>query len=408
MTAQKIMPSRPSWLLVILAAALVVRFAASIVLAEPPQSDGLAYLTMAGNLASGAGLADNFGQKVFYSAGYPLLLTPMVAAIGASMNAVIALNLVLALVTGWLLHTLVLRLCGRPGAALAAVAVWAVWLPAVWNATMPAKENLSTPLLLVVLIAALDLAHGRGRALWNGLAGGLGWGAGVVTGGSSILAAAAFGAAILCRRDRTVWRALAGLALGGALTLGLWLVVTERMVGAPVINTNAEFNLYLGNNPAATGSFVSIADTPVGPQWQRRHAELGELGAARWLGHEARAWIAANPAAAIKLAIIKLGLFWAPNVPDKTDFAASKAIATVRLADVALYLAVLATALVALAGRRLDRRDQWVIGALILGFWAVHAAAYVMPRYRDPLAPILIALAACWAWPLVQVRLRRP
>jgi hypothetical protein len=31
---------------------------------------------------------------------------------------------------------------------------------------------------------------------------------------------------------------------------------------------------------------------------------------------------------------------------------------------------------------------------MILGFWVVHAAAYIIPRYRDPVVPLLIVLAA--------------
>ena len=173
------------------------------------------------------------------------------------------------------------------------------------------------------------------------------------------------------------------------------------MVGEALLSTNAEFNLYLGNNPAADGRFVSIAETPAGPRWEAQRRTLGEAGASHWLGGLARAWIAANPDEAARLALTKLALFWTPNMPDAADFAASKAIATIRLADVAQYLLVLAAAALGLARAPIPPRDRLVVAAAIAGFWLIHAAAYVMPRYRDPVAPLLIALAACWAWPVV-------
>ena len=31
---------------------------------------------------------------------------------------------------------------------------------------------------------------------------------------------------------------------------------------------------------------------------------------------------------------------------------------------------------------------------MIAGFWLIHAAAYIIPRYRDPAIPLLIVMAA--------------
>lgn len=36
-----------------------------------------------------------------------------------------------------------------------------------------------------------------------------------------------------------------------------------------------------------------------------------------------------------------------------------------------------------------------ILGAMLLGYWVIHAAAYVIPRYRDPVMPLLIVLATC-------------
>lgn len=384
----------------ILLFAVLLRIAAWLVLAPAIESDGLAYVTMAQSLVTEGLWHDQWGQHAFYSAGYPLLLAPAFALAGASAATVLAVNCALAVVTALLLHRLVIALGASGETALAGVALFAVWLPAVWNATMPAKENLSTPLLLGLVLCALTLA--REPRFKPALIAGLCWGAGAVTGGSSLLTCAAVALALgwAWKGHAMPSQAALGVALGALLTLGPWLVASQRMVGEPMLSSNAEFNLYLGNNPAATGRFVSIADTPAGPQWEAKRRDLGEAGSAHWLGGMAKDWIAANPGEAARLAAVKLGLFWAPNLPDAADFAASKATATIRLGDVAQYLLVLAAAALALWRAPIPSRDRLIVAAAIAGFWIVHAAAYVMPRYRDPIAPLLIALAVCWAWPI--------
>jgi hypothetical protein len=388
----------------ILLAAVLLRVAAWIVLAPPLESDGLSYVTMARNLAEHGVLRDNFGQSIFYSAGYPLLLTPAFAFAGHSLGVVLTVNLVLTLLSGLLLYRLATALGGPSGAALLAVAVFAAWLPAIWNAAMPAKENLSTPLLLGLLLSSLALARAP-HVLLPALAAGLCWGAGAVTGGSAIIAGAAVTVALFYmlrdRRGPDAARAVLAFGLGAALTLGPWLYASNRMVGEPMLSSNAEFNLYLGNNPAATGRFVSIAATPAGGQWEAKRQELGEAGAAHWLGDSAKAWIAENPGEAARLAAAKLLLFWLPNIPDARDFAGSKAVSLIRLGDVAQYCTILFLAVCGLARSAIPARDRLILAALVGGFWAIHAAAYVMPRYRDPIAPVLIALAACWLWPVL-------
>ena len=58
-------------------------------------------------------------------------------------------------------------------------------------------------------------------------------------------------------------------------------------------------------------------------------------------------------------------------------------------------LIVFATALALLVGDLLlTERRRWVLGVAIAGFWGLHGAAYIIPRYRDPVMPLLIVLAA--------------
>ena len=105
-------PLRGVALPVALLLALLLRVAAWIAVAPPLQSDGLSYFTMARNLAQNGVLLDNYGLQIFYSAGYPLLLTPFFAMFGASVTTVLAVNLLLAALSLWLIHRIALMLSG--------------------------------------------------------------------------------------------------------------------------------------------------------------------------------------------------------------------------------------------------------------------------------------------------------
>ncbi|MDB5700521.1 MAG: putative Glycosyltransferase [Sphingomonadales bacterium] len=386
----------PALLAVIVVLAMVLRFVATLVLKQPLQSDALSYFTMAQGMAAHGELVDNFGQHVFYSAGYPLFLAPFFVVFGAALPVALAVNLLLTTISVLLVYRLALALSNDHQAGLVAAVIFALWFPGIWNATVLAKENLSTPLLLALALCAVGVARGGTLVA---LVAGLLWGAALVTGGSALLLCAGVGLALvlLWRREGRVLPAFrSGLCflLGALLTLGPWLYATDRMVGRPVLTTNAAFNLYIGNNPAATGRFVSIADTPLGKDWNAVRERLGEVANSDRLQVAAVQWIAANPARAGELALLKLGYFWEPNIPDAADFAASRATASIRLIEVAEYLVILVAGLMAFRSRLIARDDKWIIAAIIVGFWVIHATAYIIARYRDPVIPLLIVMAS--------------
>lgn len=411
MTARPSAPARPfalsrSATIALLAVTfLVPRVGLVALVPQAPESDALAYLAMAEALARGETMRDTFGQVAFYSAGYPMLLGAAFALLGKGLAVAQAVNLLLGLATMALVARIVRQVGGAPIAQALAAAAYAVWIPAAFATGLVAKENLTTPLLLAAVSAAIAVAHGP-HPLRAATGGGAAFGFGLVAGGSSALVGLLFPAALLLRWRTSGFavaaRAGAFAAAALALSLGPWLAHTRAELGAPVINTNSGFNLYLGNNPAATGTFVSIADTPAGPGWEALRAQRGELGAADDLQSQALDWIAAHPAAALRLAATKLALFWTPNAPDAADMARDPLAAALRWLDVAQFVIVVVLAgAAAVALRRRHPPLAWLVAAVAL-FWLLHAAAYVMPRYREPAMPLVIALAALWAGPLVE------
>ena len=372
-------------LLILLAPAL--RLAALPILAGPPESDALAYLAMAESLAAGGPMTDIWGQHIFYSAGYPIFLALPVALGVAPLAAALATNLLLAALSAWLLDRLGRALGIGFAARGLALLLFAVWLPGIQHAALVARENLSVPLMLLLAWSSVAMLRGSARAA--GVAG-ASWAAAILAGGSAIGTILAPFAALWFARGRV--RQCAMLTAAAALVLAPWAIATTAWVGRPALNSSSGFNLYLGNNPAATGRFVSIADTPAGPRWEGMRDGLGELGASEALGGEARVWAAAHPGKAARLMLTKLALFWAPNAPDAADFAASRLLASVRIAEVAQYLMFLVGGLAALA--MLPLRQRTPLAALIAGYWLVHGLAYIIPRYRDPVMPLLILLCA--------------
>ncbi len=377
---------------------LAIRIAAHFALPQPLQSDGLAYFTIAQHMAHGAWPADNFGQHAFYSIGYPAVLAPFFAIFGASTKIAFGVNLALSVVSACLLVLVVREFVPAPRREAVqnmALLGYALWLPGVWNCTMLARENLSTPLALLVVWFALRLLRqaGLGMAALAGAAGGMA----ILTGTSALplLVAPMLAITFACRAYWTRAILPVGMVLGAAaLAVTPWLMATDAMLGRPTLSTNSGFNLYIGNNPEATGRFISIASTPVGPQWQAMRAAKGELGATTDLGQRAIGWMLDNPAEVVRLAVVKLTLFWAPNMPDAEDFALSPAIALVRVGEVAQYLLFAGLAVMGLAQANVARTHRLVLLAAITGFWLLHGVAYIIERYRDPIMPLLIVLAA--------------
>jgi|ThiBiot_300_plan_2_1041538.scaffolds.fasta_scaffold05926_4 4-amino-4-deoxy-L-arabinose transferase-like glycosyltransferase len=392
----------PTLLVVAVAAiAVALRILAVLILNHPLRSDPLAYFTMAKGLIERGQWVDQFGQHVFFSAGYPLLLAPFFAVFGSSVPVAIAVNMLLTVVSVWLVFRMAILLSGNWKAGVLAAAVFAVWLPAIWNATLVAKENLSTPLLLGIALCGVLIARGRNPLAFTMLVGFL-WGFALLTGGSSLLLCLGIVAALFIRQRSHARSALpvcGGLLflLGALIPLAPWLYATNQMVGRPVLTTNAQFNLYLGNNPAADGRFVSIARTPLGKNWDAARLRLGEIGNADRLQHEALRWIADNPVKAGGLALHKLVYFWSPNIPDARDFKASRMIAAVHTLGVVQYLTIIILGFAAFRLSQVSSKEKWVFAAMIVGYWLVHAGAYIIPRYRDPVIPLLIIMASILA-----------
>ncbi len=394
---------------VVLLLGIGARCVAMMVLKESLQSDSAAYFEMARTLLAPGAMHDTYGNAAFYSPGYPFALAAMFGIAGVKLGAALTLNLILATISTLLTYLLARRATGNGVLALIAAAGFAVLIPAVAGSALLLRENLSVPLLLGFTLAIVILLETRRPLLVAGVAGLL-YGAGMLAGASVILTGGTVVVALLWRHRSWPGTSAAAFAFaaGTALMLGPWVLHVDHVLGRPALNTNGPFNLYVGNNPAANGRFVSMADTPLGAEWRVIRARDGELRATDYLGELAVAHMRAYPVQTGILALRKLALFWSPDFPDSTDQSRGAAITTLRWIDGLQHLLIVALGLLAVVQWRRRTKAERLILLVIAGFWAIHAAAYVMPRYRLPIMPLLLISAASAALPLARRPVRVP
>ena len=381
------------WLAFIVGVGFALRAAAIAGFNHVPESDELAYKSMALNLVSGNAVVDGMGNHAMYNVGYPLfILAPVFFFLGEDLLVACLFNMLLGGVTIVLCYVVAKEAgAGRLGRLMAA-AIWAVYMPASVYGVYLAKENLMTPLMLGVMWCALRLA----RQPSNGVAVGCGalFGLLALTGNAALSLVAVVASALALAPALMYQRtSLAMLMLAVALAIsGPWMMRNMNVIGAPVLNTNGGFNLYLGNNPAATGLFVSISDTPRGSTWEELR-KIGEVQASETLKQEAISWVKAHPTEFVSLALKKAAYFWTPPLHEGKG-AQSSAEKLVRVLWAIQFLVLTAAALSTLLIRKLRNRQLAILWLAVACYTAVYMLFYVVFRYREPIMPMIGIMAA--------------
>ncbi len=248
--------------------------------------------------------------------------------------------------------------------------------------------------------------------------------------GNYVLLAPLFAAWLLWRGGgaRRSWRAI-GLYVAGAVLVVAPVTLRNRAVGGEwvLITSQGGQNFYLGNNERnETGSYVMLAEvrpTPTFEQvdfqsWAERDLgrDVSSVEASRHFYRKSWAWIASEPAAALRLFAKKLGLWFAGEEhSDNYDFGLlreefSHVLKLPLVTGYTVGLLGWAGLLVALvAGRRTAfsvlSNPNLALGAGFLIVYSLSIVAFfVFSRYRLPVYPVLIVFGAgllCWlpgAW----------
>lgn len=391
-------------LFLLLALSAVIRFTVITVLSIEPVSDSLTYMTMTRTMLDTGHMDDGMGNVAFYSSGYPLFLVPFFALFGDTPAVVQVVNALLGVGS-----VLLVYLCGRwvlPDWrwAMVPALLWAFYPPAILYTEYVAKENL---LIVVFLLQVLMLLQysGSPRGGLLALLLGLVFGVGLLTGPAILLTGLVIVVVVaeldIRRPGAMRWGRVLVFVLGCALALTPWLSYTNAKLGAPVLNNNGKFNLYLGNNPAAEVYLVGIQHTPLGPRWAELRTR-GEVAAFSYLADEAVAYILTHPGRTLWLGVGRLIRFWRPPVHEGKGGNQSTLETLVRLAWLVCYSFIFLTALLPLVFFRRLQRSHWILCATILLYWALHGAAFVLFRFRLTTMPIVCLMSACGLYFLYQ------
>jgi tetratricopeptide (TPR) repeat protein len=180
-------------------------------------------------------------------------------------------------------------------------------------------------------------------------------------------------------------------------------------VGGGFYVTTSQFgpNLYIGNNPAADGTYQSLRFGRGAPEYERQDAtELAERALRKrltpsevsgyWTGR-ALDFATSSPGAWLSLMARKVALLW--NATEMVDTESQEAYAEwslpLRLGGLVGHFGILVP--LALFGVFVTwplRSRIWILYAMTLAYAASVVVFYVFARYRYPLVPLLTLFAA--------------
>lgn len=393
---------RHLWLVVLVA--LVLRVAAVLVLGDYHSPLSAEYGMVAENLAAGLGYVGGgwFGPPAPTALNtplYPLLLAawlrlaPALPYLGVQLTQ--AMLSALTTVAIWKLA----RRLVREGVALLAALATVIYPPLIYYCAQISPAILNTLLATLAFSALWDLIHATERKATarRGALIGL-----ALLADPALVPALGMAALVWWAIERASWRALlprATLAAGASLLVLLpWIIRNALVFGRFIpFKTSFGLNLYLGNNPHATGYLYTAAGVPMqdtlSANSTARLVALDEASRYVLMGDWARAWIRGNLAQFFALCWRRLSYFWiiSPTV-------AVLGLGMPRwqwLLRISVQLALLAGATVGVALSVRHRRALLGLLAGGIGISLPYVAAVAgNTRYRMPIEPLLIILAA--------------
>jgi len=201
--------------------------------------------------------------------------------------------------------------------------------------------------------------------------------------------------------------AAAFLACASAVTLP-WMLRNALTVGNFSLRPNLGVELRIGNHDRATGRPEPFRYHPSHvPAERERYLQLGEAEYCVENSRRALEWIRAHPARFVELSSLRAAQFWIgepPSLDPRTSAGKGAARDPSSWLKFVCYALLGALGIVALGGLRLVREVRILLVVSLLCFGAPYYVTHVSERYRFPLDPLLVTLAAA-LW--VQWRERR-
>lgn len=334
----------------------------------------------------------------WYVPGYIALMTAVMAVVGqsgpATLSTIRLLNLAALGVSTGLFFLVARRLLDRPTAWLAAALIClsptiVYKSPEVWDTNW-------AMLVGAALLGLCVLAPPR-RSLAV-FAAGLGFGAGALVNPCWTLCYPAW---VVCawlgrrpdRRRVLDFTRYAGLIVAGfAVAIAPWTIRNYVTFGKLLyLRGNLPMELWVGNAPWSDGYFFNQDGERFHPVFNeeqaRRMGRLGEWGYFQACREDVGRWWRQNPERFFRLALRRMRWFWF----GRHELARSPTHHVIRVAATTVpgTLAILGAVIVLWR-----RRRAWILVATAVIFPLIYYAALFMVRYRLPVEPVLLILAA--------------
>ena len=384
-------------------------------------SDPAFYHYAASALAAGDGYLDLGGEpSARWPPVFPLVLAPFYALFGSDALVGELVNAVLGAACVPLLFLLARRLFGRRE-GLVAAAILALFPGQIFYADLLLAETLYAFWLLLLFLLLSAIPRDR---LWPALGVGAAMGVMALTRSEGLFLVIPAIAVWWPQLERpALLRRVALLAAGMALVVGSWTVRNAIQLDAFVpIAHNGGQTLWSGHNPGASGGptypssdYLPQVDDPGSPQ--------AALEQDRFLRNEALEFMVENPRRELELIPLKLihlnrgdsALIepWLNDVAegDEKPVTGNAYIVMSAVLDAGYYALLALTVLAVVLFRRRLWAQPVLRGILVLGIVALVMYGFVFfgnPRYRAPLEPLMILLAAPLLAALPELPGRRP
>ncbi len=393
-------PTR-SFILLALLAALAVRIGWMLSFTSLPWADGIWYQQLARSISEGKGFVWSDGTPTsFLPIGYPAILAVCIRLAGDSLIASSLLNLVLSLATVILVYDSSRRIwgekTGRCAALFLALGVTLVAYVGIIVSEITATFFITLAIWLIV----------RSSEYKNSLADVL---IGTVTGIAALtrpiglLIPVALTFAWLVRPAPRWALRVSVICVFSLLVLVPNILRNYSLFGRFVpVSTNGGINFLIGNNPDATGYYM----TPAGPALSGNEAEQSSQAYAAGFR-----WIRSNPGKVALLAVKKLFHLYHRDdsgillscVKTQTEPPWTAAAAAVVIGNLSYYMILVFGISYLISNRKKLGMNEYFLIFFCFAVTAFYLAYFGSHRFHIPLLPVFAGFAAAWVGQSVEI-----
>ena len=378
-------------------------------------SDYLWYYGRAASIASGHGYAVNNLPTAYWPPGSPGFLGILFRVCGTSPFVAQFANVLLSGASIFLGYILCLQLFQSETAARITALLMALHPNQVAYNSLLCSEIWFTFLFLAGAVA-LMAAHRRFRLI--GLCG-LCWGLATLTKPQFIFIPAIFLLVVFAWKKEML---KSGVIIYAAIALCLipWFVRNQQVMGKFIFSTNGGFDLFQGNNPYSTGTYLwrpemeammgdlqKAADAPLEYDEVRRDKRAWELGERYMRTHPLRT-VALWPKKLMYLYRSDVdGFFYSMGMMNVSSHVMRALYIALRAFAELFYILTLALAALSIRSLLREARRETLVGLVfVLYFSAIASVFFGLARYHFPLMPWIAMYAAVGVEVLLKVDLR--